>query len=248
MYYLAMLPALETPSLKDFFLMLGRALLLGLPFFILMKIFPALKNENFEQIAGDLILLAVIYPLAGKLGFKFSAVRSYLGVVKAELKPAFNYFLVMEVLLLGAYYAFTLALAPWDLPWTNTLLFWSEQSSNPATLDSHIAALLENPLLLPFYFLSICAFAPLIEEFLMRRWLYTAMRARMPVAAAIIINGSLFGLMHGKDFIAAAMHGFFLCWSYEKTGKIETPILVHAFTNLLALLLIFGEKIFNFSL
>lgn len=242
-----MLPALETPPLKDFFIMLGRALLLGLPFFILMKIFPALKNENFELIAGDLILLAAICPVAWKLGFKFSAIRSYLEGLKPELKPAFKYFLIMEVMLLGAYYVFTLALAPWDLPWTNTLLFWSEQSSNPATLDARITALLETPLLLPVYFISICAFAPLIEEFIMRRWLYTAMRVRMPAAAAIIINGSLFGLMHGKDLIATGIHGFFFCWSYEKTGKIEIPILLHAFTNLLALLLIFGEKIFKFS-
>jgi len=224
--------------------MLGRALLLGLPFFILMKIFPALKNENFELIAGELILLAVIFPLAVKLGFKFGAIGSYLEGLKAELKPAFKYFLVMEVLLLGADYAFSLILAPWDLPWTNTLLFWNEQSSNPVTLDSTIAALLENPLLLPFYFLSVCALAPLIEEFIMRRWLYAAMRVRIPAAAAIIINGSLFGLMHGTDFFATAIPGFFFCWSYEKTGKLETPILVHAFTNLLALLVIFGEKIF----
>jgi len=78
----------------------------------------------------------------------------------------------------------------------------------------------------------------------MRRWLYAAMRGRMPAVTAIIINGSLFGLMHGTDFFATAIPGFFFCWLYEKTGKLETPILVHAFTNLLALLLIFGEKIF----
>lgn len=243
-----MLTALATPSLKDFFIMLGRAVLLTLPFFIFIKIFPDLNNANFEMIVSDLISLAVICPLALKLGFKFSKARSYLEGLKAELWPAFKYFLIMEVMLLAAYYAFTLALAPWDLPWTNTLLFWSEQSSNSATLDSRITALLESPLLLPLYFLSICALGPLIEEFIMRRWLYAAMRLRMPVAAAILLNGSLFGLMHGKDFFATAIPGFFFCWAYEKTGKIETPILVHGFSNLLALLLIFAEKIFNFSL
>lgn len=228
--------------------MLGRAVLLTLPFLILMKIFPALKNDNFELVVSDLIMLAVICPLAVKLGFKFSKARSYLEGLKAELRPAFKYFLIMEIVLLAAYYAFTLSLAPWDLPWTNTLLFWSENSSNSNTLDYRIAALLESPLMLPVYFLSICALGPLIEEFIMRRWLYAAMRLRMPVAAAILLNGSLFGLLHGKDFFATAIPGFFFCWAYEKTGKIETPILVHGFSNLLALLLIFAEKIFNFSL
>lgn len=243
-----MLSALETPPLKDFFIMLGRAVLLTLPFFILMKIFPALKNDNFELVVSDLIMLGVICPLAVKLGFKFSKARSYLEGLKAELRPAFKYFLIMKIVLLAAYYAFTLALAPWDLPWTNTLLFWSENSSNSNTLDYRIADLLESPLMLPVYFLSICALGPLIEEFVMRRWLYAAMRLRMPVAAAILLNGSLFGLLHGKDFFATAIPGFFFCWAYEKTGKIETPILVHGFSNLLALLLIFAEKIFNFSL
>lgn len=242
-----MLPALETPPLKDFFLMLGRGLVLVLAAVIVTKIFPSLNDDNFKSLASEIITLAVIWPTARKLGFDPSRCSEYLSGLKAQLRPAFLYFLVMMAFLPVMDYAYTFLLAPWDLSWTNTLLFWNDQSSNPFTLDARIEGLLENPLLLPGYFIAGCVLAPLAEEFIMRRWAYAAMRKYMPAAAAILFNGFLFGLLHGRDFMATAAHGFFFCWAYERTGKLETPILIHAISNLFALLLIFGGKLSGFS-
>lgn len=242
-----MLPALETPPLKDFFLMLGKGFGLLVAMVVLTKIFPSLKNQDFKTLVAQLIMLAVIWPPARKLGFDLSRHSEYLSGLKAQLRPAFLYFLVMMACLPVMDYAYTLLLAPWDLSWTNTLLFWNDHSSNPFTQDARIEGLLENPLLLPAYFIAACVLAPLVEEFIMRRWAYAAMRKYMPAAAAILLNGFLFGLLHGKDFMATAAHGFFFCWAYERTGKLETPFLLHAFNNLFVLLLIFGGKLAGVS-
>ena len=241
-----MLPAQETPSFKDFFLMLGFAFLLVSAAVLFLHIFPALKLSGFESLVTGLFMLAAVYPAARKLGFRFGKTGLYLAGLKSELRTAFKYFLVIIVLHLAITCVYTMALAPWDLSWTNTLLFWNDQSSNPATLSARIDGLLARPLLIPGYVIAICMVGPLTEEFVLRRWIYAAMRGRLPAVAAILLNGALFGLLHGKDFFGTAVFGFFFCWTYERTGKLATPILVHAFVNLLAMLEVFGSRIFGF--
>jgi len=230
--------------LKDFFATLGRVLLYTLPCYLLIKRFPSLENGNLESLLCDLAMLAAVYPVARRLGFRLGAAKAYLEGFKTELRPAFKYFLITTALLIAGDYVYCMALAPWDLPWTNTLLFWNDMDNNPVTSGARIGAVLQNPLLLPGYLLTICVCAPLIEEFIMRRWLYVVMRGVMPMATALMLNGALFGLLHGKDFMATAMSGILLCWVYDRTGRLQTPILVHAFSNLFALFMLFGEKVF----
>lgn len=238
-----MLAALETPSLKDFFVMIGRVLLLGLAAVMLMKVFPSLQGDNFESLGSDLIMLAVLYPLARRVGFDIRKTGDHLRSLRREFKAPLRYFAVMLAALFLLHYAFAMALAPWDLPWTNTLLYWLDESNNPATLDSRISYIMDNPVWFPGYVVSICVIPPLVEEFIMRRWLYVAMRKRMAAFYAIALNGAFFGLLHGRDFFSTAIPGFFFCWAYERTGKIETPILMHVLINTFGLAMIFGDKL-----
>jgi membrane protease YdiL (CAAX protease family) len=235
-----MLATLEIPSWKDFWGALGLVILYTLPVHLLVKMFPAMEDGNTQSLLSSLAVAAAIYPAAYKLGFRLGAAGAYGARLKAELLPAFKYFILMLALLFVGNHVYTMALAPWDLHWTNTLLLWNDMANNPMVSDGRIGEVLGSPLLLPGYFLIICVFPPLIEEFIMRRWLYVAMRRKMPLAPAILLNGALFGLMHGKDFMGTAMHAFFFCWVYERTGKLQVPILVHAYGNLFALLMIFG--------
>lgn len=222
--------------------MLGRGLLLGLGVVILVKIFPSLENENLFSLCSDLIGLVIIYPLARRLGFGFGRAREYLAGLGAEVKRSAGYFLLMAGALFVGYHFYLVLLAPWDQPWTNKLLFWLAGTNNPILSDSRIASLINNPLWLPVYFLSICVFPPIIEEFLFRRWLYVAMRKRLPVGWAIAFNAALFGLMHAADFMMTAIPGFFFCWAYEKTQRLEVPILMHAFINTAGIALMFGDR------
>lgn len=238
-----MLPKLETPSWKDFWLLLGGILLYTLPVYFLTRVFPSLEGGHTQAVLSTLAVMAAAYPAARKLGFRFGLGGEYVKSLVPELLPALKYYLLLLALLYAGDHLYRLLLAPWDLPWTNTLLFWNEASSNPAVSDSRVGAALENPLLLlPVYFVSVCVLPPLVEEFLLRRWLYAALRARLPAWAAILANGALFGLLHGKDFMATAAHGFFFCWVYERTGRLQTPILVHAYGNLVGLAMVLAAR------
>lgn len=238
-----MLPDREIPPFRDFLLLVGRLLLLALPLGIVWKVWPSLQSHYSQDTLADLLLLAALYPLLRKLGVSFGKAGGYLEGFRAELRPAFKYFLLMSAATFVADYAWQFSLAPWDAAWSNKLLFWNSASSNPSTLDSLLTGLLANPLWLPPYLFSICVFTPVVEEFLFRYWLYGAMRRRLPAAAAIALNAALFGAMHGTDFLGTGICGLFFCWTYERSGKLETPILVHAFTNGLAVALLFGEKL-----
>lgn len=238
-----MLKDLETPPLKDFFLMLGWGLLLGLGAVAAMKAVPALHNDSVGSLASDAIMLAIVYPLARRLGFSLRKTPDYLAALGAEFMRASKYFVLMAAALFAGYHLYAMALAPWDLAWTNKLLLWHEGGNNPAIADARIAGVLTNPWQLPLYFIGICVVPPIVEEFLLRRWLYVAMRRRLPAGAAIALNGAVFGLLHGKDFFMTGLPGVFFCWAYERTGKLETPILMHMLINFVNLSMIFGEKL-----
>lgn len=98
---------------------------------------------------------------------------------------------------------------------------------------------------LPFFIFSLIFVAPLVEEILMRGFLFSGLRTKLPFVAATIITSSLFAAAHlpaGKDGLlwVGAVDTFVLsvvlCYLREKTGSLWAPILVHAMKNSLALI------------
>ena len=84
--------------------------------------------------------------------------------------------------------------------------------------------------------------APVAEEFFFRGFFYRALRSRFSVAAAAIIDGLLFGIIHfnfeGADALLLlpplALLGVIFCLVYEKTGSLFPVIGMHAFNNSVA--------------
>jgi membrane protease YdiL (CAAX protease family) len=84
--------------------------------------------------------------------------------------------------------------------------------------------------------------APFAEEFFFRGFFYRALRSRMPVIAAALVDGLLFGVIHynfeGADALLLlpplALLGFLFCLVYEKTGSLFPVIGMHAFNNAVA--------------
>jgi membrane protease YdiL (CAAX protease family) len=84
--------------------------------------------------------------------------------------------------------------------------------------------------------------APVTEEFFFRGFFYRALRSRFSVAAAAIIDGLLFGIIHynfeGADALLLlpplALLGVIFCLVYEKTGSLFPVIGMHAFNNSVA--------------
>jgi uncharacterized protein len=82
--------------------------------------------------------------------------------------------------------------------------------------------------------------APIAEEFFFRGFFYRALRTRLSVGVAAVLDGLLFGLIHydGSDSAAAlpmlGLLGMIFCLVYEKTGTLYATIALHSLNNMLA--------------
>jgi uncharacterized protein len=89
-------------------------------------------------------------------------------------------------------------------------------------------------------FMIICI-APFAEEFFFRGFCYGALRTRFSVAAAAIIDGLVFGLIHfegGLDGLLIvpplAMLGVIFCLVYEQTRSLYPVVALHSINNSIA--------------
>ena len=99
-------------------------------------------------------------------------------------------------------------------------------------------------------FLMAVILAPFVEELLFRGVLFAPFLKRSRVLA-YTISSLAFAFMHIVGFLIMGFspilfvtmliyipHSLALCWVYEKTGSIWTAIFLHAFNNVIALLLV----------
>lgn len=86
----------------------------------------------------------------------------------------------------------------------------------------------------------IIAVAPVSEEIFFRGFMYGGLRSRLPVWAAALISGGIFGLLHYTDpnsltvVPQLALLGVVLAWLYERTGSLWPPIMLHVVNNAIA--------------
>jgi membrane protease YdiL (CAAX protease family) len=90
-----------------------------------------------------------------------------------------------------------------------------------------------NTLLLVIGAIVVIGVAPVCEELFFRGILFRALRVHLPLWAAAVIDGVLFGLVHGSLVIAPilAFLGIVFCYVYERTGTLFAPIALHAINN-----------------
>lgn len=80
----------------------------------------------------------------------------------------------------------------------------------------------------------VCLCAPVFEELLFRGFVYTALRNRLGVASAALLDGVLFalphysGTEHATDLPAYGAFGVAACLLYERTGSLFPAIALHA--------------------
>jgi membrane protease YdiL (CAAX protease family) len=83
---------------------------------------------------------------------------------------------------------------------------------------------------------ALAVSAPVCEEIFFRGLLFRSLRNRLPLWAAALIAGSLFGLAHvggyPLDTIPIKMlFGVLMCLLYERTGSLAPCIAVHSFVD-----------------
>ncbi len=75
--------------------------------------------------------------------------------------------------------------------------------------------------------------APITEELLFRGFLYPAFKRQLGGITALVLSSVLFGFihLHGPSFLPLTLFGVALAMSYEKTGSLLVPILMHSIFN-----------------
>jgi membrane protease YdiL (CAAX protease family) len=94
------------------------------------------------------------------------------------------------------------------------------------------------PFLIVVGFLAVTV-APLCEEVFFRGFLYDALRSRMPVVLAAILQSALFAALHtfgALHNVAVFFLGLILTAVYQWRKTLLAPIFVHAGNNLIAML------------
>ena len=98
-------------------------------------------------------------------------------------------------------------------------------------------------------FVSLVVLPPIVEELLMRGFLYTGLRSKWPVWASALVTSVLFAMAHlqfgsGAPLLWVAAIDTFalslvLVYLREKTGSLGAPILLHGLKNGIAFTLLF---------
>lgn len=80
--------------------------------------------------------------------------------------------------------------------------------------------------------------APIVEETVFRAGIFRFFKGRASLPAALLISGTLFGLVHGnlQSLPGLITVGVCLGLAYELSGNLRVPIFFHAFFNLNSIL------------
>jgi len=98
-------------------------------------------------------------------------------------------------------------------------------------------------------FISLVVLPPLVEETIMRGFLFTGLRSKLPFLTATLITSTLFAAAHlpeassGLLWVGALdtfILSIILCYLREKTGSLWPSIGVHAIKNALAFVVLFN--------
>lgn len=99
------------------------------------------------------------------------------------------------------------------------------------------------PLLLGVMIILACIGAPVTEELVFRRGLFRYARTRLPQWGALLLPACIFAAVHSNlaSFAPLVALGVIFSLAYQRTGRIGTSMVAHAFFNLNSILLILGR-------
>lgn len=103
-----------------------------------------------------------------------------------------------------------------------------------------------SPFLWLVLIVTLVILAPVCEEIFFRGYFYPALRNRMGMQAAMVLNGLIFAAVHFDvaGFFPRFLLGYGLCYFYEKNRTLAAPIVGHAMYNGLVLVLFGVLRIF----
>lgn len=123
-----------------------------------------------------------------------------------------------------------------SLLWHGAFLFWEMMGIKPEAPIQEISSLIASTdKIFPLVFLVVLAvvIAPISEEWLFRANIYRFLKGKFPPVIAMAVSSLLFALLHFnlKAFLPLFIVGVLLCRTYEKCGRILSPMIFHACFN-----------------
>ncbi len=91
----------------------------------------------------------------------------------------------------------------------------------------------------PWLWLSMAVLIPVLEEIAFRGLLYGGLRRVFTAPVAIGFSAAIFAALHDPShFLPVAALGVLLAWTYERTGSLYAPCIVHALHNATTLIMV----------
>lgn len=195
-------------------------IIIGLPFIIFDGEPGADEFSLFTtvalQISAGIGFILVPILLARRYGGDLKATMRRLGFVSFRPGTAAKWIGIG----IGSYFAFAIAYA---------LIFGTPKQDDIAGDFGPIGVQI----------LLIVFLAPLSEEICFRGMLFGGLRNRLPMWAAALATGAIFGALHYSTGLSAVpsliVLGAIFAVVYERTGSIWPPIIMHVANNALAL-------------
>lgn len=112
----------------------------------------------------------------------------------------------------------------------NGLIMWALDVESQAEQFTGFLTELEHPALLLFTGIVL---APLIEETVMRGFLFGGLRHRLGWLKAALISSAIFGALHLSlaAFIPTFTLGFLFCYLYQRSNSVWPGIILHTLIN-----------------
>ncbi len=205
---------------------ISSALLLPRPIYGSVLNYSAMAQFFYILIAEGLAVVAVLW-LVKRRGLPLSQIGWGRRLRSRDFTMAVGGFLTFFVLLIVVTASLTALIPSYNVQQVQDVGF----KTVSVGLDKVLA------------FVALVVLPPLGEEFLIRGYLYSALRSRWSFAAAGLATSLLFGAAHlltGQDGIlwAAAVDTFMLSlvlvYLREKTGALYAGMMVHGLNNVLA--------------
>jgi membrane protease YdiL (CAAX protease family) len=90
------------------------------------------------------------------------------------------------------------------------------------------------------------AIAPFCEELYVRGFLYNAIKTRVPIVVAILLQAIIFSVLHFRNYLMVFFLSIALAWLYERRKTLWAPIFFHGIMNTYAMLPIAIMMLHNF--
>lgn len=201
-----------------------------------LALFVALSTAGLEFVGGQQVIGGIALQAAVQVTLLWGVLIYWRGLSWSDVgfnpvPPGWE----IKAPLLGV--AMILVVAPINLV-VQTLL--AEPRENPQI--TAIQPTGDTALMMVTTIVLTAVIVPIIEEVMFRGVLYRWLRRFSSMGMAIAISSVFFGMVHGITHLIPALTilGAVLAWSYERTGSLWVPILIHGIFNGIMMLLMYG--------